>query len=323
MKVLITGAAGFIGAHACERFAAAGHDVWGVDDLSTGRMQNLYSLSQATGFHFDELDIVQPRFLSLVEKRQPDVVVHLAAQMDVRKSVADPLADARTNVLGTVNVLSAMSRAGSGRIVFSSSGGTVYGEPTTCPVPEDAPLAPLSPYGAAKVAGEVYLAAFAGLYGFAYCNLALGNVYGPRQDPHGEAGVVAIFGRALLAGEPTWIYGDGSAVRDYVHVDDVVEAIALAAAGRGDGRRLNIGTGRGTSVRELHSLLAAAAGASDSPGYRPVRTGELQQIVLGVERAERHLGWTPTTGLERGLTQTIEWIRGTTRAQESAEGQMA
>ena len=308
MKVLVTGAAGFIGSHTCERMVDSGHEVWGVDDLSTGRTENLSDLSSAGAFHFEELDIVEPRFFELVERTRPEVVVHLAAQMDVRKSVADPLADARTNVLGTVNVLSAMSRSGTARIVFSSSGGTVYGEPESCPVREDAPLVPLSPYGAAKVAGEVYVSAFAGLYGFAYCNLALGNVYGPRQDPHGEAGVVAIFGRALLAGEPTWIYGDGSAVRDYVYIDDVVDAIELAAGGSADGRRLNVGTGVGTTVKELHSLLAAAAGAADSPGYRASRTGELQQIVLDVEGAKDSMGWVPSTALDDGLARTLKWI---------------
>ena len=311
VKVLVTGAAGFIGSHSCERFIDAGYEVWGVDDLSTGRLGNLSALSQTSDFHFDHIDIVQPRFAHLVSQVQPDVIVHLAAQMDVRKSVADPLADARTNVLGTVNLLSAASRSGTSRVVFSSSGGTVYGEPESCPVAEDAPLRPLSPYGAAKVAGEAYVAAFGGLYGFRYCNLALGNVYGPRQDPHGEAGVVAIFARALLTDEPTWIYGDGSAVRDYVYVADVVAAIELAARGAGDGFRYNIGTARGTTVRELHTLIADAVGASDSPGYREARPGELQHVVLAIEAAELRMGWSPTTTLERGVAQTVQWLRDT------------
>ena len=311
MKVLVTGAAGFIGSHTCERLVGAGNEVWGVDDLSTGRRENVSSLAAVASVRFEELDIVQPQFFSLVEQVRPDVVVHLAAQMDVRKSVADPLADARTNVLGTVNVLAAMSQSDSTRVVFASSGGTVYGEPQQCPVAEDAPLAPLSPYGAAKVAGESYVAAFGGLYGMRYCSLALGNVYGPRQDPHGEAGVVAIFGRALMSGDPTYIYGDGSAVRDYVYVDDVVTAIERAVGGAADGQRLNIGTGRGTTVRELHTLLAETVGVPDRPGYRPARAGELQQIVLDIGRAGRSLGWTPGTGLAQGLKQTIAWI-GTT-----------
>lgn len=309
VKVLVTGAAGFIGSHTCERFVAAGNEVWGVDDLSTGRQENLSALSSTSEFHFEELDIAQPQVLDLVENVRPDVVIHLAAQMDVRRSVADPLTDARTNVLGTVNLLTAATQSRTTRVVFSSSGGTVYGEPESCPVAETAPLAPLSPYGAGKVAGEAYVAAFGGLYGMRYCNLALANVYGPRQDPHGEAGVVAIFARALLNDEQTWIYGDGNAVRDYVYIDDVVSAIELAATGKGDGQRYNIGTARGTTVRELHSLIAAAIGAPDAPGHRKARPGELQRVVLDVERARRHLAWTPTTELERGVCRTIEWIR--------------
>ncbi len=239
---------------------------------------------------------------------QPQVVIHLAAQMDVRKSVADPLADARVNVLGTVRLLDAARDACTVRVVFASSGGTVYGEPQAVPVPEDAPLRPLSPYGAAKVAGEAYVGAFAGLYGMAHCTLALGNVYGPRQDPHGEAGVVAIFARGLLLGGGTRIYGDGSAVRDYVYVHDVVDALLLAAEGHGDGRRFNIGTGRGTSVRQLHSLLARITGAVDEPVLAPSRTGELNTIVLDVTSASRDLGWSARTSLEQGLAATCPWV---------------
>lgn len=313
MKVLVTGAAGFIGSHTCERLVDAGHSVCGVDDLSTGRRENLASLSSDPRFRLEIVDIVEPDLRVLVAEERPDVVVHLAAQMDVRKSVADPLADARTNVLGTVNVLTAATSAGTARVVFSSSGGTVYGEPTAAQVSEEAPLQPLSPYGAAKVAGEAYVSAFCRLYGLRYCTLALGNVYGPRQDPHGEAGVVSIFAGALAQGAPTWIYGDGSAVRDYVFITDVVEAIERAVAGAGDGTRLNVGTGRGTSVRELHTLIAGVLGAPDRPGYRPARTGELQHVVLDVGAAGRRMGWYPRTGLEEGLARTVEWLRDPAR----------
>jgi UDP-glucose 4-epimerase len=185
VRVLVTGGAGFIGSHTSERLLAAGHEVCAVDDLSTGKLANLASCQDSSQFRFVEMDIVDERFTHLVENLRPETLVHLAAQMDVRKSVADPLADARVNVLGTVRALDAMSCAGTFRVVFASSGGTVYGESERTPVREDAPLRPLSPYGAAKVAGEAYVAAFAGLYGFAYCTLALGNVFGPRQDPHG------------------------------------------------------------------------------------------------------------------------------------------
>jgi UDP-glucose 4-epimerase len=309
MRALVTGGAGFIGSHTCERLLESGHEVVAADDLSTGKLANLAVCEQSPAFRFVEVDIVDEAFGQLVEQVRPEVVIHLAAQMDVRKSVADPLADARVNVLGTVRTLDAVSRAGTSRVVFASSGGTVYGEPVHTPVPEDAPLRPLSPYGAAKVAGEAYVAAFAALYGFAHCSLALGNVFGPRQDPHGEAGVVSIFASAMLRGQPTKIYGDGTAIRDYVHVHDVSAALVLAAEGRGDGHRLNIGSGRGTSVRSLHTSLAAIAGADDAPVFMPARTGELQRIVLDVEAAGRTLGWSPSIGFDDGLKQTVDWVR--------------
>jgi UDP-glucose 4-epimerase len=309
VKVLVTGAAGFIGSHTCEQLLTAGHQVFGVDDFSTGRRTNLAEALAYDGFQLADLDIVHASFADHVRAVRPEVIVHLAAQMDVRKSVADPLADARVNVLGTVQLLAAAKDAGTSRVVFSSSGGTVYGEPDELPVREDAPLRPVSPYGAAKVAGEVYVSAFAGLYGLQFCTLALGNVYGPRQDPHGEAGVVAIFARRLLAGAPTTIYGDGGAVRDYVYVDDVVRALELAAAGRGDGRRFNVGTGLGTTVRELHALLADSTGAVDEPGHAPPRTGELDRVVLDVQAA-KDMGWSPDTSLKEGLARTVAWIRG-------------
>ena len=311
MRVLITGAAGFIGSHASEQFLSAGFEVHGVDDLSTGRLSNLRVSLASEAFHLHELDIVTPAFADLIEEIRPAFIIHLAAQMDVRKSVSDPLADARVNVLGTVQLLQAASRCGVSRIVFASSGGTVYGEPEQVPVREDAPLRPLSPYGAAKVAGEAYVSAFAGLYGMQFCSLALGNVFGPRQDPHGEAGVVAIFARALLTGDPTRIFGDGSSVRDYVYVDDVVKALLHAAAGRGDGRRLNIGTGRGTSVAQLHSLIAGLAGAEDAPVRVPPRVGELDRIVLDGSAAASAMSWVPQTSLAAGLAMTVEWVRGT------------
>jgi UDP-glucose 4-epimerase len=229
--------------------------------------------------------------------------------MDVRRSVADPLHDTRTNVLGTVNVLEACVRAGVPRVVFASSGGTVYGQPARLPVSERAALHPTAPYGAAKAAGETYVAAYQRLHGLAGCSLRLGNVYGPRQDPHGEAGVVSIFAGALAKGQPTTVFGDGTSTRDYVYVDDVVDAFLRCLGGKGDGRRLNIGSGVGTSVRELHTLVAAAVGAPDAPGYAPSRPGELQAIVLESGNARRTLGWEPAVGLAQGLAQTVDWVR--------------
>ena len=308
MKVLVTGGAGFIGSHACERFLRDGHQVLAVDDLSTGKLENLADVLDQEPFRFTEMDIVAAEFREVVAAFRPDVVVHLAAQMDVRKSVADPLADARVNVLGTVQLLTAASQCGTERIVFASSGGTVYGEPDAVPVPETAPLRPLSPYGAAKVAGEAYVSAFARLYGMQYCTLVLGNVFGPRQDPHGEAGVVAIFARALLSGAPSRIFGGGTSIRDYVHVEDVVEALWRAAEGMGDGQRVNIGSGRGTSIRELHTTIARVVGARDEPDFAPVRLGELERIVLDVSAAQAAMGWSPRISLEEGLVGTVRWI---------------
>ena len=303
MRVLVTGGAGFIGSHLADRLVADGHDVVVVDDLSTGRREQVDGSCR-----FVELDITSPELLPLVEEVAPEVVLHLAAQMDVRKSVADPLHDTRTNVLGTVNVVTAASRSGVRKVVFASSGGTVYGEPESLPVTEDAPLRPASPYGAAKAAGETYVAAFGRLHGVAWTNLRLGNVYGPRQDPHGEAGVVAIFGTAMLQGRQTLVFGDGSSSRDYVHVDDVVEAFVQCLDGRTDGGTFNVGTGRSTTVRELHTLMAKACGAADAPEHREPRLGELQHIALDPSALREVTGWEPTADLEEGLAGTVAWI---------------
>lgn len=303
MRVLLTGGAGFVGSHLADRLVSGGHELLVVDDLSTGRRDQV-----PQGCAFAELDITSDRLLPLVEGFRPEVVLHLAAQMDVRKSVADPLLDSRTNVLGTVNVLTAAARTGARKVVFASSGGTVYGEPDALPVAEDAPLRPASPYGAAKVAGEAYVAAFGRLHGFAWTSLALGNVYGPRQDPHGEAGVVAIFGTAMLEGRQTLVFGDGTTSRDYVHVDDVVEAFAQCLDARTDGLRLNVGTGRSTTVRELHTLMAQACGAPDGPEHREPRLGELQHIALDSAALTRLTGWAPQVELREGLAGTVAWI---------------
>lgn len=309
MRVLVTGAAGFIGSHLVDRLLALGHTVTGLDDLSTGTLDNLADARRVGGLTFSRLDITSGDLPALVARAAPDVVCHLAAQMDVRKSVADPLADSRTNVLGTVNVLEACVRAGVPHVVFTSSGGTVYGEPAALPVTERAGLAPASPYGAAKVAGETYLDAYRRLHGLTGTVLRLGNVYGPRQDPHGEAGVVAIFATALLAGRTARIFGDGSSRRDYVHAADVVDALVRCLPATADGRKLNVGSGVATTIRQLHTLVAGAVGAPDAPEFAPVRPGELQAIALDSTAARRALGWTATTGLAEGLAETVAWIR--------------
>jgi UDP-glucose 4-epimerase len=311
MRTVVTGGAGFIGSHLVDRLLAAGHDVCVVDDLSTGRRDNLTAALETGRCRFEELDVTDAALIDVVADVEPEVIVHLAAQMDVRKSVADPLHDTRTNVLGTVNVLTAAVASRVRKVVFASSGGTVYGEPDTIPVGEDAPLRPASPYGAAKVAGETYVEAFGRLHGLAGTSLRLGNVYGPRQDPHGEAGVVAIFGRALTEGRSTVIYGDGTSSRDYVHVDDVVDALVACLDSRTDGRAFNVGTGCSTTIRELHTLVARAAEAPDRPVHEPQRLGELQRVALDPAKLTAATGWVSQVSLETGLDGTVSWIART------------
>jgi UDP-glucose 4-epimerase len=320
MRVLVTGAAGFIGANLVDRLLAEGHDVVGLDDLSRGGLHNLADArrcneARAASFSFVRHDITADDLPAVVSAARPEVICHLAAQIDVRVSVADPLLDARLNILGTINVLRSAVAAGTRKVVYTSSGGSIYGTPAHLPVGERAKLAPESPYAASKVAGEVYLGTFKALYGLDYTSLALGNVYGPRQDPHGEAGVVAIFASAFLEGRPATIFGDGTATRDYVFVDDVVDAYVRALdAGFASGRRLNIGTNQQTSVRELHALIAKECGAPDEPVMATPRKGELQAIALDVSAA-RAAGWEPWTLLADGVSQTVDWIRAAGRAQ--------
>ncbi len=317
MRILVTGAAGFIGSTLVDRLLAEGHEVVGVDNLSSGRLANLADAravneTRRGAFSFVRHDITTADFGAVVAAARPEVVCHLAAQIDVRVSVKDPLLDARLNVLGTINTLQACVDSGVRKVIFTSSGGSIYGSPAKLPVSERASLAPESPYAAGKASGEMYLHAFRAMHGLAYTTLALGNVYGPRQDPHGEAGVVAIFASALLAGGTTKIFGDGSSTRDYVYVDDVVHAFVLACGDKGDGRRFNIGTGVQTSVRELHTLIAEACGARDEPVHAEPRVGELQAIALDVGAA-KGIGWAPWTDIATGVAQTVDWIRDAPR----------
>jgi UDP-glucose 4-epimerase len=239
------------------------------------------------------------------------VVFHLAAQIDVRHSVADPQFDASVNVIGTVRLADAARRAGVRKVVHTSSGGSIYGTPPSYPTGEDVPTDPASPYAAGKVAGEIYLNTFRHLYGLDCSHIAPANVYGPRQDPHGEAGVVAIFAQALLSGKPTKVFGDGSHTRDYVFVDDVVEAFVRASGPAGGGQRFNVGTGVETSDRQLHSAVAAAVGAHDDPEFYPPRLGDLERSCLDIGLAERVLGWRPQVKLDDGVRRTVEYFRRT------------
>jgi UDP-glucose 4-epimerase len=309
VQVMVTGGAGFIGSHLTDRLVADGHRVTAVDDLSHGRQANLATALSSGRCSLVQHDIAVQGTAELVAAAAPEVIFHLAAQIDVRASVADPVHDAAVNVLGTVHMLEAARLAEARKVVFASSV-AVYGPAAPLPVREDGPSAPLSPYAVSKLAGEQYLFQYGRLHGLAGTALIFGNVYGPRQDPHGEAGVVAIFTDALLAGRPTVVFGDGGNTRDYVFVGDVVDALLLAGVdGRGNGGRFNIGTGVATSDLELHAAVAAAAGVPHEPGFALARPGDLRAMVLDCTQAERELGWTPRTPLDAGLTGTVDWVR--------------
>ena len=308
MRALVTGAAGFIGSTLVDRLIADGHSVVGVDNFASGRATNIEHLSANPDFSFVEADIVTADLDTILEEYSPEVVFHLAAQIDVRKSVANPQFDTSVNVVGTVRLAEAARKAGVRKIVHTSSGGSIYGVPSTFPTSEQVPTDPHSPYAAGKVAGEIYLNTFRHLYGVDCSHIAPANVYGPRQDPHGEAGVVAIFAQALLDGKPTKVFGDGSNTRDYVFVDDVVDAFVRASGEAGGGLRFNTGTGVETSDRGLHTVVAEAAGAPDDPEFAPPRLGDLQRSCLDIRRAEQELGWRPQVPLAEGVRRTVEYF---------------
>jgi UDP-glucose 4-epimerase len=304
MRALVTGGAGFIGSTLTDRLLADGHEVIVIDNLSTGNPANLAGAQRfGTAFRFERADIRDADVVPLIARLAPDAVFHLAAQADVRVSVADPAMDAAVNVIGTINVLEGARRGGTSTVVFASSGGTIYGEapPEALPLHEDAVRRPLSPYGIAKEASTNYLSAYASMYGMHCASLALGNVYGPRQDAHGEAGVVAIFAGRLLAGEPCTIFGTGEQTRDFVYVDDVVDAFVKAARARVAGL-LNIGTGREVSINHLYLVMAEVLGVAAEPQRAPARRGELERNCLDASRAWAVLGWEATTSLPKGLT---------------------
>jgi len=312
MRSLVTGGAGFIGSTLVDRLLAEGHEVDVVDDFSTGSLSNLADARANAGraLTIHHLDITAPSLVDLMARRRPQSVFHLAAQADVRVSVARPVFDATVNVLGSLNVLEGARQAESDRIVFAASGGTLYGEPDSdeLPVRESHTQQPLSPYGVSKKSVIDYLVAYRELHALEFCALALANVYGPRQDPHGEAGVVAIFAEKLLQGAPVTIYGDGSQTRDFVYVDDVVDAFVRAAT-RGGGLVCNVGTGQETSVNELLAVMAEQAGVSVTPTPAPARPGELQRSSLDIERAAIQLGWRPWTNLPEGTRAVLEYVR--------------
>src|SRR4051794_30985933 len=309
MRALVTGGAGFIGSNLVDALVDRGDEVIVVDNLSTGREANLEQALDA-GATLHRVDIRDGDAISgLLERERPELVFHLAAQIDVRKSVADPAFDARTNVEGTLNLLEAARRSNVRRFVNTSSGGAIYGVQDVLPTPESILPAPMSPYGASKACAEVYVGLYERLHGMSACSLRYGNVYGERQDPLGEAGVIAIFCGKLLNGERPTVYGTGEQTRDYVYVGDVVAA-NLAAAESDAGGGFNIGTGRETSVLELVELFKGLGGGDAfTPELAPARLGELERSRIDVSRAREELGWSAQVGLEDGMRRTLDWTR--------------
>jgi UDP-glucose 4-epimerase len=302
MRTLVTGGAGFIGSNLADTLLAQGDEVVVVDDLSRGRREQV-----PAGARLHVADVTSADIATIIAHERPEVVFHQAAQIDVRRSVAEPLFDTSTNVLGTVNLLEACVNAGVRRVVFASSGGAIYGDTEIIPTPETHPAAPASHYGAAKLCGEVYGGVYARLRDLEFVALRYANVYGPRQDPHGEAGVVAIFAERMLRREPTTVHGDGLQTRDYVFVDDVVRANLLAARSQATGS-FNIGTGLEADVVTLHRRLAEAVGVPSTPRHGPGKLGEQRRSCLDVGLAARSLGWEPRVALAEGLQRTILWF---------------
>jgi UDP-glucose 4-epimerase len=304
VRILVTGGAGFIGSNVADRFVALGHEVAVFDNLSSGFREFVNPKAR-----FYEGDLADAASIGhAIADFRPEIVDHHAAQIDVRKSVSDPVFDARVNVLGSIGMLQACTANGVRKVIYASTGGALYGEGRQLPATEDHPINPEAPYGASKHTVEHYLYIWKLLHGLDFTVLRYPNVYGPRQNPHGEAGVNAIFIGLMLAGKRPRIFGDGTAVRDYLFVDDVVAANALALE-KGSGEMLNIGTGVGTSVldivRELQNILGITEGAI----HEPARAGEIQQIYLDASRAKQVLGWQPTVGFAEGLKRTVEWSR--------------
>jgi UDP-glucose 4-epimerase len=306
---IVTGGAGFIGSHVTERFLEEGWSVHIIDNLVNGKRENI-----AAGATFHELDIRDPASAALIESVKPDVIVHLAAQMDVRKSVEDPMYDASVNVVGSLNLVESVRKhSPRTRFVFASTGGALYGDNTTPPNFEEYKKDPESPYAITKLTVEYYLAYYGRVHELDAVAMRFGNVYGPRQDPHGEAGVVAIFCGRILESRPLTIFGDGSQTRDYVYVGDVAEALWFAATkplppvGLLDARGFNVGTGIGTSVVQLAEVLNKVAGSSVPIEFAPKRPGEAQDSFVDVSKAERLLGWKPRVTLEQGLRNSFRW----------------
>ena len=310
MNILVTGGAGFIGSHVVDHALKAGHEVLVLDDLSSGRRDNLDPRARLHVF-----DVRSREAAELIESERPDALFHLAAQMDVRRSCADPRFDADVNIAGFINLLEASVRSGVRRVVFSSTGGAIYGEQDFFPADETHPTRPCSPYGVSKAASELYLGYYRAQYGLSYAALRYANVYGPRQNPHGEAGVVAIFCDRLLSGRECVIYGDGGQTRDFVFVGDVARANLLALTSDYVGA-LNIGTGVETDVNTLQAALAKAAGVNSPARHEPPKPGEQRRSVITPARARQILGFTPEVALEQGLGETMAFFKARHAARQ-------
>lgn len=316
-RAVVTGGAGFIGANLVSRLVDEGVEVLVVDDLSSGTLARLTEVRQRGKVQVHQLDIRVAELADVIGKFAPDVIFHLAAQIDVRASVADPVFDADINVLGTLNVLEAARKAGTPRVVFASSGGATFGDNDHLPTPESEPRLPESPYGVAKKVADDYFDYYSRMHGVDYVSLGFANVYGPGQDPAGEAGVVAIFIGELLEGRTPTIFGDGTQTRDFVFVEDVTDACFRAAV-TGGSVYLNIGTGEETSVNDLYRHIAEEIGADRPPRYGAARPGEQHRSALDATAARKHLGWEAWTPLEEGIRQTVEWFRAGGIEGESA-----
>lgn len=304
MRILVTGGAGFIGSSVADAYIAAGHEVAILDDMTGGKRENV---NPKAAFH--QLDVRSPEVAKLVADFKPEVLNHHAAQMDVRKSVADPVFDAQVNLIGLLNLLEAGRQNGLRQVIFASSGGTVYGEQEKFPAAEDDPTHPICPYGITKLTTEHYLYFYKVQYGLKYIAFRYGNVYGPRQNPHGEAGVIAIFAEKLLRGEQPVINGDGKQTRDYVYIGDLVRANVAALSSDYDGP-LNIGNGREIDVNEIFHTLCKVIGVEAAEKHGPAKPGESRRSVVDPSRAAEILGWKPEVTFEQGIAKTVEFFRG-------------
>jgi UDP-glucose 4-epimerase len=303
VKILVTGGAGFIGSHLVDRLVQEGHEVVVVDNLSTGRRRNLNRAAE-----FYKRDVQGSRMESVFRRERPVVLIHLAAQMNIRRSVEDPLFDAQVNILGTLNVLDHAVRYGTRKVIFASSGGAIYGEQDVFPAPESHATRPLSPYGISKLTGEYYLAYYQRVSGIQYVSLRFSNVFGPRQDPYGEAGVVAIFCQKMLAGEQPIINGNGRQTRDFIYVDDVVEA-HMTVLGKDIQGVYNVGTAHETTINELFGKLADLTKSGCRQLYGPAKKGEQARSVVDASKLRQELGWEPRVSLDEGLARTVEYFR--------------